>query len=630
MKQVLLERSHLFEVQLDSKFQPHVRLISSGVDLSAWSHLSAVCAASAAIAGLANRAAESPPAPLTTLPVEAPETAALGPELLSALEMHLTRRNGHERYSVLRSKFGVKQAQLRPYFQVLPAGHDAVVALCHEPGGAMPKVPGPMNSSVQEAVEGLTLLLGELNTRRCSIGRAMAFCMDRAESHAALLSRRMCSALSEPLPSVEALARFYLVNDVLHNAASEKPGAQQFRESFQDLLPEACEGFGRQWLRRLELPLREPMERRVRSVLHGWETWSIFPRLYIKGLEALLFSPVTTRLDTGCEDAALERKLQRWRLPGDPTQLPCAARRRGLAGKAQKAEVCRARLCHFERYWHRPGVEEPDSEPEAPETVLRGASRPLAKSLRPGAVCRYLRGDEIAVCERWDESSNAWHVRRADGRLQLASPEQLIALGGNEEGDDLDGEELTLEELQELDQAEEPPAKRKRSQLVIDLKRIAQHGNRCPADPVEGSLCDALLLLRVAFAAETRDRRDKAKEGGDEPTDIDSMEVKIQDHLEDDPDDLDEDPDHLEDDPDDLDDLDLLATCDPGCLLARERWRLIDAIDHQLCLKEAVSSESAVWPAGVGAKGTWLQNYHELAGTTMTHPVFMALSGTHF
>ncbi|CAK9035519.1 U2 snRNP-associated SURP motif-containing protein (140 kDa Ser/Arg-rich domain protein) (U2-associated protein SR140) [Durusdinium trenchii] len=280
--QVLLERSHLFEVQLDSKFQPHVRLISSGVDLSAWSHLSAVCAASAAIAGLANRAAESPPAPLTTLPVEAPETAALGPELLSALEMHLTRRNGHERYSVLRSKFGVKQAQLRPYFQVLPAGHDAVVALCHEPGGAMPKVPGPMNSSVQEAVEGLTLLLGELNTRRCSIGRAMAFCMDRAESHAALLSRRMCSALSEPLPSVEALARFYLVNDVLHNAASEKPGAQQFRESFQDLLPEACEGFGRQWLRRLELPLREPMERRVRSVLHGWETWSIFPRLYIK------------------------------------------------------------------------------------------------------------------------------------------------------------------------------------------------------------------------------------------------------------------------------------------------------------------------------------------------------------
>lgn len=38
-------------------------------------------------------------------------------------------------------------------------------------------------------------------------------------------------------------------------------------------------------------------------------------------------------------------------------------------------------------------------------------------------------GDEIAVCERWDESSNAWHVRRADGRLQLASPEQLIALG---------------------------------------------------------------------------------------------------------------------------------------------------------------------------------------------------------
>eukprot|EP00913_Durusdinium_trenchii_P019825 g18635.t1 len=216
-----------------------------------------------------------------------------------------------------------------------------------------------------------------------------------------------------------------------------------------------------------------------------------------QGLEALLFSPVTTRLDTGCEDAALERKLQRWRLPGDPTQLPCAARRRGLAGKAQKAEVCRARLCHFERYWHRPGPEEPDSEPEAPETVLRGASRPLAKSLRPGAVCRYLRGDEIAVCERWDESSNAWHVRRADGRLQLASPEQLIALGGNEEGDDLDGEELTLEELQELDQAE--------------------------------AICHMVHIT---------------------------------------------------------------------CSWSQERWRLIDAIDHQLCLKEAVKLCGVDLPAG--------------------------------
>ncbi|CAK9117811.1 unnamed protein product [Durusdinium trenchii] len=332
MKQVLLERSHLFEVQLDSKFQPHVRLISSGVDLSAWSHLSAVCAASAAIAGLANRAAESPPAPLTTLPVEAPETAALGPELLSALEMHLTRRNGHERYSVLRSKFGVKQAQLRPYFQVLPAGHDAVVALCHEPGGAMPKVPGPMNSSVQEAVEGLTLSGVPSETarhpdpRNDAGRRAMAFCMDRAESHAALLSRlvktyqwvseaeaakakakfspvkrqKLVVAVlkivehpsfaemrhGQPCFRLDRTNLFYLVNDVLHNAASEKPGAQQFRESFQerktgrsaaavrvvwcatraDLLPEACEGFGRQWLRRLELPLREPMERRVRSV----------------------------------------------------------------------------------------------------------------------------------------------------------------------------------------------------------------------------------------------------------------------------------------------------------------------------------------------------------------------------
>ena len=52
--------------------------------------------------------------------------------------------------------------------------------------------------------------------------------------------------------------------------------------------------------------------------------------------------------------------------------------------------------------------------------------------------------------------------------------------------------------------------------------------------------------------------------------------------MEDDPDDLDEDPDHLEDDPDDLDDLDLLATCDPGCLLARVRLRVM-AVHSRSC-----------------------------------------------
>eukprot|EP00435_Cladocopium_sp_Y103_P029511 s768_g7.t1 len=207
---------------------------------------------------------------------------ALRPELLAALRAHLLRQNGslgdsdgrcwgemRERHSVLRAKFGVKQAQLRPYFQVLPAGQDAVVAMLDEKSTALP----------------WKIAVGQC-LREPVISRAMVFCMDRAEHHAALLSRRLSTALAEPSLTVTPLARFYLISDVLHNAGCDKPGAF-------DLLPEALEALGRCYLRRLELPQRKTAEVRLLEVLHCWDSWSIFPSLYTKVRAAALAAPLS-------------------------------------------------------------------------------------------------------------------------------------------------------------------------------------------------------------------------------------------------------------------------------------------------------------------------------------------------
>ncbi|CAL1144460.1 unnamed protein product [Cladocopium goreaui] len=490
MKQVLLDRHQLFEVQLDAKSQPHVWLITNP-PLAALSHFSAMAAASAAIAAAAGAGFTAPEGDLGVAgvapmaPMEASQPGeALRPELLAALRAHLLRQNGRERHSVLRAKFGVKQAQLRPYFQVLPAGQDAVVALDEKSTALpLPKVPGPINSSVNEAMQGLAALMGELNCSRVSIGRAMVFCMDRAEHHAALLSRRLSTALAEPSLTVTPLARFYLISDVLHNAGCDKPGARHFRDCLQDLLPEAL---GRCYLRRLELPQRKNAEARLLEVLHCWVSWNIFPSLYTKGLEALLLSPVLS-LDAESEtDLLLKQKLQRW-FSGDQSQLPYAARLRGLAGKAQKSEVCRARLCHFERFWHRPGMEalEPDEVQRPAVNAAANAWAPRLLSdarsvapLAPGAAVRVkLRGsDDLGICEFYEPQSGLWHVRFCDG-LQRLAPQQLIRLGGNEEGDAIDGEELSQQELQQL--TEEPPMKRARTrcQLVFDFKRHSRFGS---------------------------------------------------------------------------------------------------------------------------------------------------------
>merc|ERR1740121_1713289 len=56
-------------------------------------------------------------------------------------------------------------------------------------------------------------------------------------------------------------------------------------------------------------------------------------------------------------DMGLRPKLARWFSAAVQARLPYACCRRGLGGRSLPTAQCRARLCHFERYWHMPGVD---------------------------------------------------------------------------------------------------------------------------------------------------------------------------------------------------------------------------------------------------------------------------------
>ncbi|CAE8612789.1 unnamed protein product [Polarella glacialis] len=511
MKQVLLDRRHIFEVIIDTSKQPHVRLVASYAGAMAalsghapaagQSDMSAISAAAAAIAAV-SAAARGDVAEAVAVgvsggpPFAEAASAPLKPEQISAIEAHLRRCGGQDRFSRLKTTFGVKQAQLISHFTVLAVGVDAVVLL-NKPGisGASGGfLTGQVAVSVVGAVQVLEALLAQLRPNKHVIGAAMVYCIDRAEKYAALLARRLASAMGEASPNT--LARLYLVSDVLHNANSGRPGATLFRESLQELLPESCEQLGRVWLRRVEgLVERARMESAVRRVLKTWDDWAVFPALFTKGLEALLFSPVlimSQEVAAREPDRALRNKLQRWFSATDQGRLPYASRLRGLSGKAVPTTVCRARLCHFERYWHRPGIQmpEPDEDPfgggggstgsfaSAPgsSTVTGAAAPPGAlgadtfKALAPhaGAPVR-LQGlklsaaslnGSLGVCEGFDASSGAWSVRLESGALQAVAPKNLAVLAdASQDGvnslDDqsLDGEPLREEELLELEEA---------------------------------------------------------------------------------------------------------------------------------------------------------------------------------
>jgi len=190
----------------------------------------------------------------------------------------------------------------------------------------------------------------------------MAFCLDNAE-YAAPLARRLATALNEPgLKTHSVIARLYLISDVLVNSSSSKQGASKYLTSFQDLLPEAFEQMGREWFRRLESLLeRSNVEQKVRGVLAAWRGSDAMPPLFTRGLEALVFAAPAPEVSSPDDepDVVLRRKLARWFSAADQARLPYACRLRGLAGRALATAACRARLCHYERYWHRPGVEMP-------------------------------------------------------------------------------------------------------------------------------------------------------------------------------------------------------------------------------------------------------------------------------
>jgi len=258
--------------------------------------------------------------------------------------------------------------------------------------------------------EGFDQLLGRLETTRQSVFDTMVYCMEHASQHAAVLAQRLAKALGKPgLSSKAYTARLFLASDVLHNSRGSSEGASQFGACLQELLPEACEKLGRLWLRKIQgAEERAAAEDAVRQVLGAWQEWSVFPLLFTRGLESLLFAQVfeiTAKEAAGEPDELLRPMLTQWFAGMNQAQLPHACQQRGLAGKAMQTATCRARLCHFERYWHlQPGA----------KVHLHGLTN-----------APYLN-DAAAVCERWDLAAGRWRLRLEDGSAKAVRQENII------------------------------------------------------------------------------------------------------------------------------------------------------------------------------------------------------------
>ncbi|CAJ1367218.1 unnamed protein product, partial [Effrenium voratum] len=121
-----------------------------------------------------------------------------------------------------------------------------------------------------------------------------------------------------------------------------------------------------------------------------WADWSVFPPLFTRGLSCLVLAPVvevSAKEANGEPDEQLKQKLVRWFSGINQGSLPYESQMRGLSGKSLPASSCRARLCHFERFWHlQPGM----------AVRLRGLQAAATLNGMPG------------VLEEWDAPAGRW------------------------------------------------------------------------------------------------------------------------------------------------------------------------------------------------------------------------------
>lgn len=259
-------------------------------------------------------------------------------------------------------------------------------------------------------IEGFEQLLATLNSTRGSVQDVMVYCLDNAAMHAAMIAKRLAGCLGKVgLPAEQSFARLFVVSDVLHNSGSKHGGASQLRSALQEHLPEAMERFGRQWLRRIEDQTeRDHGETVVKNLLKTWDGWNMFPPLFTKGLESLIFMQISdiSAKEAGLEpDERLRQKVTKWFSAFTQSELPWACCQRGLGGKGLPMAHARSRLCHYEKYWH-----------------LQAGCRVRLHSLQaaPGL------NNQAATCEHWDFFAGRWKVRLESGDVKSVRPENLL------------------------------------------------------------------------------------------------------------------------------------------------------------------------------------------------------------
>ena len=85
-------------------------------------------------------------------------------------------------------------------------------------------------------------------------------------------------------PLARKLACLYAASDILYNAANVR-GGSRYRTAFEEALPDMMRVFNDALHASPSRMAVQRLKDRVMQVLHVWQTWSLYPPLFVTGLQ---------------------------------------------------------------------------------------------------------------------------------------------------------------------------------------------------------------------------------------------------------------------------------------------------------------------------------------------------------
>lgn len=178
-----------------------------------------------------------------------------------------------------------------------------------------PKLPSHLKEELDDMLRTLTV-------ERFSICDGMVFIIQNAEYAQDIVKQLIedIVIVTDPMDINRMLtvliARLYLISDVLHNAGmTTVHNSSSYRIIFQTVLPDLLEIYGNYYALLGGRASRTAFRERIIRIFASWNDRSIYPPLYIQGLESTLVRSVECNLaklsvPTSSESSIEERKRQ--------------------------------------------------------------------------------------------------------------------------------------------------------------------------------------------------------------------------------------------------------------------------------------------------------------------------------